>query len=114
MLIDLDAVSRHGQAAISAMPTIALYNGSIIQGSFRTTRTGIMGVDGGTITEIGGSYFVSKRVCLNALGVLPTPETTISVRQLNGSYLPFWIEDVIGAEDATLTEVTLILGPTNR
>lgn len=114
MAIDLLALDRHGSAAINALPTSMMYNGTLVNCSFRTTRTNIAAIDGGTVTMIGGSVFVSKSVCLSAFSGIPKPETQCSIRQADGSFLSFFIEDVLGAEDATLTEVSLVLGPTNK
>lgn len=113
-MIDILALSRHGQSAINALPTALLYNGVTATGSFRTTNTAILGIDGGTITEIGGSAFISKQVCFDKFGSIPKPETQIQVQQKDLSFLPFFIENVLGKEDPTLTEVTLVLGPVNK
>lgn len=113
-MIDIAALSRHGQAAINALPSVMLYNSRQCECSFRTSRTSIIGVDGGTVTQIGGTIFASKSVCIQKLYGIPKPETEIRVQQLDLSYLNFFIEDVLGSEDPTLTEVQIILGPTNR
>lgn len=113
-MIDIQALDRHGQAAIDALPSVMLYGGKTCRCSFRTTRTNLIGIDGGVVTQIGGSIFASKSVCISDLGVIPSPESQISIQQVDLTYLNFWIEDVLGKEDPTLTEVQIVLGPTNK
>jgi len=115
-MIDVSAMSRHGQAAINALPvTVKFEGGETCRASLLQNRTGVQGTDGGIIWGIGGELLISKaEMAANGIAIMPRAEDVIQVKQSDNSFLAYRVETVMGDDHPNATEIQVALGAPNK